>query len=707
MFSFVMKASILTGADLVAGALLFPMLAFSQCEASAQIKPIVAAYTAVTRSRDPEAGREAAGAAILDKALIDAPTDYFLLDRKRNLMDNNTSEGHKNSIEWFATVHRKYPDSPAVTAVYADALRRQDPASALALLEASLKSHPEFPWTRFKLIPIFESGKLRNPERVSAEAEGFLTQCPGTSDAYIYRILLGTATEGRIARHAAALRERLSAAPDAPNQQLWEVLWDMEFKAAPPTGHAAVRERIANDLAKFEEQLVRQAAYLGFLRRGYANIGDTKATARLDRQIVEQFPDSSEAEWVVTTQWHKDHPFPKETDPATRKEYHRASAAAAHDWYQRWHNVLYLMQEFDAVAALNDTKAEDLLRLGQQYVAAYHATPNSFYGAMPMEFEVADSLIRKKALPPEIPAWIDEGYHRETNRPSRELGQLRGEMTEEQKARADEQIESMRIERARILLDYYDAIGQREKSRGIDDGLAGLNPSDQRLTPKLFEVRGKAAEMDNRKLDALVFYQAARATGGKPQPGRADPAVLEAKVTALWKDLGGTFAGLTVFGKAKLEPVSEIRWETPRNPLPAFSLVDLGGKTWTLADLNGKATLINVWATWCGPCRAEHTEFQKLYDSIKDRSDIAIMSLNVDEEEGLVAPYMAENHYTFPVLFGERVLEAVSGEGGVAIPQNWFVAPSAKLQFLQFGYGTDPQWSTTMTAKLQELLKGK
>ena len=697
----------LSGFRLMAGALLFTALAFPQCEAPAQIKPIVAAYTAATRSRDPEAAREAAGAAILDKALIDAPTDYFLLDRKRDLMDNNTSDGRESSIAWFAALHQKYPDSAAVTAVYADVLRFRDSAQALALLEVSLKVDAEFPWTHIKLIPIFESGKLRNPVRASAGAERFLTMCPRTSSAYAYRILLGAATEDQIARHAAALRERLSAASGAPNQQLWGVLWDMEFKAVPPTGHATVRERITKDLAKFEEQQAREAAYLSFLRRGYANIGDTTATARIDRQIVEQFPDSGEAEKVVTEQWHKDHPFPKDADPATRQAYHRASAAAAHDWYQRWHNVLYLMQEFNAVAALDDTKTEDLLRLGQQYVAAYHATPNSFYAAMPMEFEVADSLIGKRALPPEIPAWMDEGYRRETNRPSRLLGQVRGEMTDEQKARADQQIDSMRIERARILLAYYDAIGQREKSRGIDDGLAGLNPGDERLKPKLFEVRGKAAEMDNRKLDALVFYQAARAMGGKPQPGRLDPAVLEAKIGALWKDLGGTFAGLSVFGKAKLEPVSEIRWETPRNPLPAFSLVDLGGKTWKLADLNGKATLINVWATWCGPCRAEHPEFQKLYDSIKDRSDIAILSLNVDEEAGLAAPYMAENHYTFPVLFGKMVLEAVSGEGGVAIPQNWFVAPSAKLQFLQLGYGADPQWSTTMAAKLQELLKGK
>jgi hypothetical protein len=138
--------------------------------------------------------------------------------------------------------------------------------------------------------------------------------------------------------------------------------------------------------------------------------------------------------------------------------------------------------------------------------------------------------------------------------------------------------------------------------------------SSRWLKPELFQVRAKAAEMDDRKLDALVLYQAARAVGGRAG-GRAlmKAEQLDPKVAQLWKELGGTPAAAAVFsGRQSLEPVSEIRWEMPRNPLPAFTLTDLGGKTWKLTDLNGKATLINAWATWCGPCRAEHPEFQKL-----------------------------------------------------------------------------------------------
>jgi thiol-disulfide isomerase/thioredoxin len=691
------------------GAALFAGLAFCQCEAPANIKMVVDAYNASTRTQGSQSEKKAAGAAILDPALAEHPTDYFLLDRKRDLLDDNSSAGREASLAWFGALHRKYPDSPEVTAVFADVLKAKDAAQALSLLEASFKAHADFPWTHYKLFPFFESGKFRNADRLVKEVDALLSLCPKSANAYMYRVLMSAATPEQIGPHAKALREQLEPAAETPNQQLWTVLWDLEFKAVPPTEHAAVRERIRKDLARFEESPQRGVAFLAFLKKGYSNVGDKAAVERIDGQILNDFPNSGEAERITADRWNADYKFPKDGDHAAQQAFYRLQAATMHEWYQRWHSLIVLMQEFNAVAALDDTKPEELLKLAQQYVDTYQKSPNSFYGAMPIEFEVADALIRKKSLPADIPAWMEEGFRRESNRPSRLTGMVRDQLSDEMKKMVDQQMVSMRIERARILLAYYDAVGQREKSLGIDDGLAGLNPPDDRLKPELFQVRAKAAEMSNRKLDALVLYQAARAMGGKPV-GRTQmkPEELDQKIAQLWKDLGGTSAAAAVFsGRQSLEPVSEIRWESPRNPLPAFTLTDLAGKTWKLTDLNGKATLINVWATWCGPCRAEHPEFQKLYEKLKDRADITVLSLNVDEEAGLVAPYMTDNHYTFPVVLGKDLLRAVSGDDGVAIPQNWFVAPSAKLSTLQLGYGGDPKWQETMIGKLDELLKGK
>ncbi|MGA8072631.1 MAG: TlpA disulfide reductase family protein [Candidatus Acidiferrales bacterium] len=76
--------------------------------------------------------------------------------------------------------------------------------------------------------------------------------------------------------------------------------------------------------------------------------------------------------------------------------------------------------------------------------------------------------------------------------------------------------------------------------------------------------------------------------------------------------------------------------------MPAWQLSDLAGHTWTAASLHGKIVFINDWATCCGPCREEHSSLQALYEKIKDRSDVQVVTFNIDDEVGDVAPYMTK-----------------------------------------------------------------
>jgi thiol-disulfide isomerase/thioredoxin len=683
--------------------------AYPQCEPSKTVKEALNAESAAGREK------RAARGEVLDKALAANPTDYFLLQRERDFQDQNTSDSRESSLAYFTALRTRYPDSPAVTAVYAEILRDKDPALALSALDASEKAHPGYPWTIFGKLRLYSYGPLYNKPKLGEEIDAFLRVCPSASNAMVYVMMSREGSAEQSARYAPGLRKQLEGEAGAPsavstNQALWRALWDLEFKAAPPNEHAAVRERIGKELARLDAQPhPNRLSWLNFLVTGYTNIGDKAAVAKVQNAIVDEFPKSQDAERIVAERWRVEHPFPTGGDKAAEQAWYRLNAAANAEWYERWHGLIAFSQQFHSTAALDDVNPEALLKLAQDYVAAYHEHPNAFYGAMPTEFDVSEALIRKGLLNASIPDWLDQGYQRETNRPSRGLGRPREGMTDEEKKRADLQLDSMRLKKAEILLSFYSGLGQNAKSRAIDDQLAGLHPWDERLMPQLYEVRAKAAEMDNRKLDALVLYQSARALGGKQGlKGATDAADLDVKIAGLFKDLGGSTGNLTLFtGRGKVEPVSVMRWEKPNHPLPAFALTDLGGKSWKLADLNGKATLINVWATWCGPCLAELPEFQKLYDQLKDRKDIALLTLNVDSNPGVVAPFLAEKKYTFPVLFGTELLAAVSGDSGISIPQNWLVGPSAKLAWTEFGYGGEPQWPQLIRERLEALIQPK
>ena len=92
---------------------------------------------------------------------------------------------------------------------------------------------------------------------------------------------------------------------------------------------------------------------------------------------------------------------------------------------------------------------------------------------------------------------------------------------------------------------------------------------------------------------------------------------------------------------------------------PTFSAMTLDGAPVSLADLDGKVVLLNVWATWCPPCRFEMPSMQRLHEAVDDE-DFVVLAVSVDAAEpgepdvfgrvaGDVPAYIEENGYTFTV----------------------------------------------------------
>ncbi len=89
-------------------------------------------------------------------------------------------------------------------------------------------------------------------------------------------------------------------------------------------------------------------------------------------------------------------------------------------------------------------------------------------------------------------------------------------------------------------------------------------------------------------------------------------------------------------------------------PAPDFTLNTLTGETYTLSELKGKAVLVNLWATWCPPCRAEMPAIQKIYDEYKDQG-LVVLAIDMTTQDNPlnIAPFAEEFGLNFPILLDE------------------------------------------------------
>lgn len=82
---------------------------------------------------------------------------------------------------------------------------------------------------------------------------------------------------------------------------------------------------------------------------------------------------------------------------------------------------------------------------------------------------------------------------------------------------------------------------------------------------------------------------------------------------------------------------------------PDLVLTDIQGKAIKLSDLKGKTVLLDFWATWCGPCRADGPSLDKLYQKYGN-SNLAVIGVSVDEERPIVQKFLSEHPHPYPIV---------------------------------------------------------
>ena len=109
--------------------------------------------------------------------------------------------------------------------------------------------------------------------------------------------------------------------------------------------------------------------------------------------------------------------------------------------------------------------------------------------------------------------------------------------------------------------------------------------------------------------------------------------------------MGPSLSGNTADGISPLNSDNIIK-----SKAPDFTAKDLNGKTVSLSAFKGKVVLLNFWATWCPPCRAEMPSLNKLYNMLKPRG-LEVVAVSTDRSISDIKDFIESHRVGFPVLF--------------------------------------------------------
>ncbi len=138
----------------------------------------------------------------------------------------------------------------------------------------------------------------------------------------------------------------------------------------------------------------------------------------------------------------------------------------------------------------------------------------------------------------------------------------------------------------------------------------------------------------------------------------------------------------------------------PDPVFPDLEFVGVDGGSVQLSQLKGNVVLLNVWATWCGPCKLELPLVQKMYDTYSDRNFV-VVSVNVDADRRRVGGFLKQFNISIPVYYAAPEDAGPLTAGG--IPSTFILGPDRTLIDRATGYSAawEERWKKVIEKNLK------
>jgi thiol-disulfide isomerase/thioredoxin len=626
------------------------------------------------------------------------PDDFFIQRAYQESFRHNYWLG--DEFDRALALYRERAD-PLARYYEARLLMYSEPKRSREVLEGLLKEHPEFVWPHLEFVE-WSSLAGHKSDDTTAHAKAFTAACPEALVADVRSMV----------QDAAVMRRALERRNTWLDLTSWATLWIAEENAG--IGAEALQADVRTDLKRIESWPFRPYPRLRAVYREASRIlHDPTVVESLQARVDGEAPDSQLASSFARDKWEHENPRPKPDDRTAYLEYEGKEAAADREHLRRWpkdHMAAYgLWRQIQSRAFSGDPtvgSAEDLAEI-DRWTQLNQLSPDGGVQSPPLETDLARIYVAGKVRLEQVPKLLDLGLRKIETQEKYSISPEA--LPEELRARrAPSGRELTAVQTDQIRADYFLAVNRPADARTLaEQALARLKDQQggraQYDRTEWLRRLGDVEAAEGHPQDALVHYQASLGLP-KTRLAAAESQPRVARIEQYYLAHGGTEEKWPEWASAKSNPLLPVEPMPPAfvKALPDFSAKDLGGRTWQLRDLNGKATLVNLWATWCGPCRGEHEYLQKLYETIRERRDVQVLTFSVDESAGAVRDYVKQKGYTFPVIHSPELADKLFPY--VGLPTNFLVNAQGVRTSL-YGYATDAEGMRRLIENLEKAAK--
>jgi peroxiredoxin len=145
--------------------------------------------------------------------------------------------------------------------------------------------------------------------------------------------------------------------------------------------------------------------------------------------------------------------------------------------------------------------------------------------------------------------------------------------------------------------------------------------------------------------------------------------------------------------------VSSPKASTSTVPAPAITLTDLDGNTLNPSSYRGQVVLINFWAAWCTPCRAEIPQFMALQDKYGSRGFQSV-GISLDDPEGELRDFCRQSKVNYPIVMGNQKISEAFG-GVLGLPTTFLIGRDGLIHAKYEGATDFPKLEQATIALLQ------